>query len=98
MPLRQSLTRNTVSTAYEMGWSQLSNGELLDAAEQGDFDLLITSDKNIRYQQNLAIRTIAIRVLTTTSWPQLREHTSEIIKAVGTIEPGEYRELEWAPE
>ena len=81
-----------------MGWSQLSNGELLDAAEQGDFDLLITSDQNIRYQQNLAIRNIAILVLPTTSWPQLREHTSEIIKAVGTIEPGEYRELEWEPE
>ena len=67
-PLRKSLTSHDVSTAHEMGWSQLSNGELLDAAERA-FDAFVTTDQNIRHQQNLSGRALAIVVLTTTSWP-----------------------------
>lgn len=56
-PLRDSLTKHEISTAYERGWSTLKNGELLDAAEREGFDILITTDRNLRYQKNLAIRT-----------------------------------------
>ncbi len=51
--LRQTLTAHKVSTAFEMGWAKLENGDLLRAAE-GQFDVFITTDQNLRYQQNLA--------------------------------------------
>jgi len=69
VPLRALLSGHSVSTAYEMGWSELANGDLLAAAE-ADFDALITSDQNLRYQQNLTGRRLAILVLPTTSWPR----------------------------
>jgi hypothetical protein len=72
VPLRQVLVGHDVSTAYECGWSTLKNGELLAAAETQGFDVLVTTDKNLRYQQNLASRSIAILVLGTTSWPRIR--------------------------
>ncbi len=59
-PFRDFVTNCSVSTAAEMGWEQLKNGELLAAAEQGGFEVLITADKNLQYQQNLAARRIAI--------------------------------------
>ena len=67
MPLRRALTSHAVSTAYEMAWTELDNGALLKAAE-GQFDVLITTDRNLRYQQNLVGRQLAILVLPTTSW------------------------------
>lgn len=70
-PLRQELTNHVVSTAYEMGWATLSNGDLLDAAE-AQFDALVTTDKNLRHQQNLTARRLAILVLPTTSWPTIQ--------------------------
>jgi hypothetical protein len=63
VPIRPYLTGHTVSTAFQQGWDKLKNGELLAAAEQAGFDLFLTTDKNMRYQQNLAARTIAIIVL-----------------------------------
>ncbi len=54
LPLRDSLTGHAVATAYELGWSTLGNGELLDAAERAGYDLFITTDQNLRYQQNLS--------------------------------------------
>lgn len=69
-PLRRALTGHTVSTAYEMGWSELDNGALLQAADT-DFDALVTTDQNLRHQQNLSSRRLAILVLPTTSWPQI---------------------------
>ena len=65
-PLRRHLAGHEISTAYEMGWAQLSNGELLAAAEKA-FDVFITTDQNLRYQQNLTGRTLVILVLPTTS-------------------------------
>ena len=62
-PLRGALTGHSIARAQDLGWDRLSNGELLTAAEQAGFALLLTTDKNIRYQQNLAGRTIAILVL-----------------------------------
>jgi hypothetical protein len=56
VPLRQHLTSHLVDTAFERGWSTLRNGELLDVAEHERYDLLITTDQNLRYQQQLATR------------------------------------------
>lgn len=91
-PLRRFLTAHTVSTAYEMGWSDLQNGDLLRAAEAA-FDLFITTDQNLGYQQNLTGRRLAILVLPTTNWPHIREHCGEIVDAVDAMQPGQFREL-----
>jgi hypothetical protein len=93
-PLRRSLADHSVSTAYEMGWSSLANGDLLSAAEPR-FDLLVTTDQNLRYQQDLSGRRLAILVLPTTSWPDIQEHLAEIAAAVAAAQPGSYRELRW---
>jgi predicted nuclease of predicted toxin-antitoxin system len=92
VPLRRSLPGHEVSTAYEMGWAELQNGDLLAAAEQ-DFQALITTDKNLRYQQNLAGRRLAILVLPTTSWPRIQLHIPEVLKAVNALNPGDFVEL-----
>ena len=92
VPLRHHLALHSVQTAYELGWAALTNGELLAAAEK-QFDLLITTDRNLRYQQNLEGRRLAILVLPTPSWPQLRERVADITQAVGAMKSGEYREL-----
>jgi hypothetical protein len=94
VPLKRNLIPHTVATAFEMGWSALSNGDLLAAAE-GKFDLLITTDQNLRYQQNLTGRQLAILVLPTTSWPIILEHTAEIAAAVDAIQASGYLELNW---
>jgi len=72
VPLRQSLTRHEVTTVYECGWSRLKNGELLETAEKRGFDVLVTTDSNLKYQQNLTSRRIAIVVLSTPSWPRIQ--------------------------
>jgi hypothetical protein len=77
VPLRRHLTGHSVTTAYEQGWSNLSNGELLKAAEEAGYQLLVTTDQNIRYQQNLRERQMAIVVLLSTSWPRISRHVDE---------------------
>jgi hypothetical protein len=67
VPLRRYLSHHSVATVFEKGWSTLQNGDLLRAAEQEAFDILITTDQNLKYQQNLATLRIAIVVLMTTS-------------------------------
>ena len=95
VPLRDALPNHTVETAYERGWSKLSNGDLLAAAERDSFDLFITTDQNLRYQQNLSGRKIAILVLPTARWPEIQQHTNEITAAIAAIGSGEFRELKW---
>ena len=92
VPLREHLNSHTVATAFELGWSNLTNGELLAAAE-GSFDLLVTTDQQIRYQQNLSGRRLAILVLLTTSWPRLQSCVPQIQKAIENIRPGDYQEF-----
>ena len=82
-----------VATAYERGWSTLKNGELLAAAEAQAFQVLVTTDTNLKYQQNLASRTIAIVVLSTTSWPRIKVAAEPVIAAVTTATPGSYAEV-----
>ena len=63
LPLRPYLVGHSVRTAAQQGWATLGNGDLLKVAEEADFDVFLTTDKNIRYQQNLSGRKIAIVVL-----------------------------------
>jgi hypothetical protein len=91
-PLRYALTAHIVFTAFEMGWSTLSNGDLLDAAE-AQFDVFVTTDQNLSYQQNLAGRNLAILVLPFTSWPKLQNHIATIVSAVDGLKSGDYLEL-----
>ena len=81
VPLRRIFPAHEVATAYEMGWATLSNGDLLAAAEKA-FDVFITTDQNLRYQQNLNGRRLAILVLLTTSWPAIQKHKDKVAKAV----------------
>jgi hypothetical protein len=92
VPLREHLGNHTVATAFELGWSTLKNGELLAAAE-GRFDVFITTDQQIRFQQNLAGRKLAVLVLPSTSWPRHRTCIPQIREAVKSCKPGEYREV-----
>lgn len=93
-PLRRHLPGHTVVTAYERGWANLSNGNLLRAAE-AEFDLFVTTDQNLAYQQNLTDRRLAILVLPTTRWPEISEHAAEVAAAVETMRAGEYRDIAW---
>jgi hypothetical protein len=92
VPLRRALRGHSVSTAYEMGWTELDNGALLTAAGR-DFDAFVTTDQNLRYQQNLSRIRLAILVLPTTSWPKIRAHVEQIAAAVNALRPGDVTEL-----
>jgi hypothetical protein len=91
-PLRKTLTPHRVSTAFAMGWAEMENGNLLAAAEKA-FDALITTDKNLRYQQNLVGRRLAVLVLPTTSWPEIQKHLKAVSDAVDALKPGDFIEL-----
>ena len=84
-----------ITTAYSLGWSKLSNGALLKAAEEAGLTVFVTTDQNLRYQQNLKERRIAIVVLPTTRWPEIKPHAGKIKDALNQIQPGDYRELMW---
>jgi hypothetical protein len=94
VPLRKILAAHSVSTAFETGWAELENGDLLTAAEKV-FDAFITTDKNLRYQQNLAARQLAILVLPTTNWPEIQKHLGPISDAVNALKPGDFTELKF---
>jgi len=94
VPLRQSLTHHEVATAYERGWSRLKNGELLDAAEGAAFEVLITTDLNLKNQQNLKTRLIALVVLSTPSWPRIQRAMATVVRAVDAAAPGSYAEVD----
>jgi len=95
VPLRRSLLEHTVTTAHERGWSRLKNGDLLRQAE-GTFDVLVTTDRNLRFQQNLKGRKLAILVLPTTSWPKIQAHVKAVTEALEALGPGEVREVEFS--
>src|SRR5271169_1698107 len=93
VPIRSYLEGHTVRTAAQEGWDKLRNGDLLMVAEEAGFDLLLTTDKNMRYQQNLAGSKIAIVVLGLQQWPQLRPHVKRVVEAVNKATPGSYAEV-----
>jgi hypothetical protein len=77
-----------------MGWGKLKNGVLLQAAEP-EFDAFLTSDQNLKYQQNITGRKLAILVLPTNDWPMIRLHTDEIAAKVAALKQGDFVELNW---
>ena len=92
-PLRRALVAHIVETANERGWSELQNGDLIAAAEAAGFEVFVTTDRNLKYQQNLTGRRLAIVVLLTTSWPRLRQALPVVADAVDSATPGAYREV-----
>jgi hypothetical protein len=82
-----------VSTAYREGWDKLKNGELLAAAEQAGFDIFLTTDKNMSYQQNLGNRRMAIVVLSEQQWPSVRPYVQRVVDAVNAATPGSFAEV-----
>lgn len=89
--VRRFLTRHGVCTVVELNWPpQLENGELLKAAEEAEFDVLVTADQNIRHQQNLTNRKLALVVLGSNIWPLVRGHQA----AIDAAEPGTYKSIE----
>ncbi len=93
-PLRSFLKDHTVKKTKDLGWDTLSNGELLRVAEEARFDIFLTTDKNIRYQQNLAERAIAIVVLGNSRWPIVQLYVDRVVNAVSAAKPGSYTEVE----
>lgn len=77
-----------------MGWDLLPDGELLTTAEANGYELFITSDQKIRYQQNLAGRRLAILVLMLNNWSAIRWRVDDIVAAVNQMQPGDYLEME----
>lgn len=93
VPLRKFLSSHYILTAYEQGWQTLKNGELIAAAEINGFEVIITTDQNLKYQQNFTDRTISIIVLSTTSWPRIRENVDAILNAVDHMKPASFIEI-----
>ena len=94
VPIRQYLDGHSVRTAAQEGWDTLRNGDPLAVAEQAGFNVLLTTDKNMRYQQNLAGRRIAIVVLDKQQWPQLRPFVQLVVEAVNASTPGSCLEVD----
>jgi hypothetical protein len=92
-PAARLLTSFTVEFADRRGWRELSNGELLRVAEAHGFDVLVTADLNLRYQQNLAGRRIAVVALSTNNWRVVRENAPRIVAAVERAGEGTYEEV-----
>ncbi len=99
-PLRQRLTGHTVDTAKEMGWHELKNGDLLTAAEQDGFQVMVTGDKNLTYQQNLEGRALALVVLPTIDWTVLKSLPSALVDIAAAVDramPGSFEALPDTP-
>ena len=88
------LKEHVVEEARDRGWDRLTNGDLLSAAEAAGFEILVTTDRNIRRQQNLSKRVIAIVALGKSSWPLIKRKLPEIVAAVAAATPGSYAEVE----
>ena len=93
VPLRRSLGHHSVTTVFEIGWNTLENGDLISSAEQAGYEVLVTTDQNLKYQQNLRDRKIAIVVLRTTSWPRIQKAITQVIQAIDSSDSGTYTEV-----
>ncbi len=92
-PLRRHLHPHVVDTTAEREWSTVTNGDLLKLAEKEGYEVFVTTDQNLRYQQNLGGRKLGIVVLTSTSWPRIQQHIREIIAGVESARDGAYVEV-----
>ena len=87
---RYLIERHTVTEARARGWAELENGELLTRAEAAGFEVLVTTDKNLSYQQNLKSRRIAIVVIGKGRWTLIKPHVAQIVAAVNAASPGSF--------
>jgi hypothetical protein len=94
VPLRRHLPSHEVTTVYELSWTTLRNGDLISQAEAVGFEVLVTTDQNLKYQQNLSARRLAVVVLLSTSWPKIQAKVSAVAIAVDGATPGSYTEVE----
>lgn len=92
-PLRRFLTGHIVTTVYEQGWSTLTNGQLLAHAEQATYNVFVTTDQNLRYQQRVTGRMLAILVLGSTSWPRIQPYGDAIRAVIEQLTAGEFRDF-----
>ena len=92
-PLRRHLPEHSVDRSAERGWELLENGELIQRAEEDGYEVIVTTDQSMRYQQNLAGRRLAIVVLMATAWPRVRHQTAAIRAVIEEVRPGELREV-----
>ena len=92
-PLRRHISGHIVRVTEDEGWSTLTNGDLLAAAEQAGYDVLVTGDRNLRYQQNLNGRRLSLVVLSNPAWPVVRANLQRIIVAVDRATPGSDEEV-----
>jgi len=92
--LRLAIMDHVVVTVAYQGWSGVKNGELLRLAELDGFDILLTADRNLAYQQNLEGRALALVCLTASDWEIISPHLAEILLAVGGAVPGSYKVVE----
>jgi hypothetical protein len=88
------IARHIVIEARARGWDKLENGKLLSAAEAAGFQVLLTTDKNLRYQQNLTARKIAVVVLGQGRWRLIEPHVERVVATVDAAEPGNLYEVE----
>lgn len=88
--LGRLLVDHQVTRSAELGWQELRNGDLIRAAEEGGFEMLLTCDRNWEYQQRVTGRRIAIVSLSTNNWPLIRERAGEVARAADGAEPGTY--------
>lgn len=94
LPLGQFLQAHTVTTVQQQGWTGVANGALI-ALVDGKFDVLILADKNLRYQQNLSSRRIALIEFPTNRWPILKALVPRLVSAVASATPGSYTVIEF---
>jgi hypothetical protein len=88
--LRSLLPGHDVVTSRELGWDTLRNGDLLNAAEMAGFEAMVTGDKNMSYQQNLAGRKLSLVILASTDWPILKQNPAPIVAALNEATPGSF--------
>ena len=93
-PIARSLVGHEVTFARKIGWHTLKNGELIQRAEEAGYELLLSTDRNLRYQQNLAARKLAVVVLGNSQWPDVRLCLARIAETVNSATPGCYIEIE----
>jgi hypothetical protein len=91
---RYLIDKHAVTEARARGWEELDNGELLNEAEAAGFEVLVTTDRNISYQQNLAVRKIALVVLGKGRWTIIKLHVADIVAAINAATPGSYVEIQ----
>jgi hypothetical protein len=89
VPLRRHLHPHSVDTVSELGWSAMTNGKLLATAVRAGFDIFVTTDQNLKYQQNLGSIHLGIVVLLSTSCPRILNRYKDILAAIDTVKTGQ---------